>query len=203
MKLLLILSIVLFSYNLKAQYEESYETAPSNGIGLSPSLGYTLIEIENPDDTSAKYKGFALQLETSLPIYQGEFAKFNLLLHYKTSFVDNTSNNDSYSEEVKFSGPGAGLSFSYGKLGIGANYNLVSADHSTTTLYSQNTKYDFKTISYFLEYAKRHEEFSFGARFSYEAGDLEKSETGYSKDVGYTAYTAWIYFVYYTGFTLL
>lgn len=199
MKSLLIFTIILLSLNSKAQDEEVYLTP---GIGFAPSLGYTYIEIENPNGSKANYKGFALQIEALVPLYQADEMALNFHLFYKNAFVDNINEEDGYSEEAKFYGPGAGLSFNYGKLGIGANYNLVTADHSATALYSQKTKYDFQTLSYYLDYAKHHDEFSFGARFSYETGDLEKNETGYSKDVGYTSYTGWIYFVYYTGFSL-
>lgn len=199
MKSLIILILVFLSLEVSAQEDDSY---PTPGIGFSPGLGYTLIEIENPDGSKAKYKGFSLLLEALLPLYEYEEVILNFHLFYKNSFVDNTNTTDGYNEEAKFYGPGVGLSVNYGKLGAGMNYNLLAADHSTNALYSKKTKYDFKTLGYFLDYATRHDEFTFGARFYYETGDLEKSETGYLKNVSYTSYTGIIYFVYYTGFSI-
>lgn len=170
-------------------------------IGLSPSLGYTYLEIENPDGTTANYDGFVLQMDLLYPLIKSPVGGIDIHLLYKNSIVDNLADG-ALSEKANFYGPGAGLNLYYGSIGVGANYNKVAARHSTSGIYSQKSSYEFTTITYYLDYGQNHKQFSFGGRLTCEQGDISKDETNYSKDVGFTAYAAWIYFTYITDFAL-
>lgn len=193
--------VLLLILSLKSNAQETGASYESD-IGISPALGYTYIEIDNPDNTSSNYNGFALQIESIIKLYQYDLLTLNLHLLYKNSQAENLSNNSNLSEKASFYGPGAGISFKYDSYGFGLNYNAVKASHSTSGVYSQNSDYSFKTLSYYLDYSKNSEEFSAGVRLTYEAGSISKDETLYSKDVDFSATTAWFYFIYHTGFIL-
>ena len=180
-------------------------SAPGSGsrkIGIAPSLGYSYIEIENPNNTKSNYDGIVVQLDVSIPLIKGSTTGVDAHVFYKKSFVDNLSNDGLLSDKASFSGPGLGLNAYYGHLGIGVDYNKVAASHSVSGTFSSTKNYDFKTLTYYIDYAQRQKQFTFGSRFSLESGDISKAETNYSKDVGFVAYTGWIYFIYNTDFAL-
>lgn len=192
---LLILLVLFFSVHSQAQ-------ALKSGIGISPSIGYTYIEIDNPDNTKSNYDGFIMQFDLTVPLYRNAGQGLNFHLLYKNSLVDNLSNNNNLSDKAKFYGAGAGLSYYYQAIGLGTTYNMMSANHSTSGVYSQTTEYSFKTITCYIDLAKRQTDYTFGGKFGYEFGELSTEETKYSKNVDFKAYSAIIYFTYITDFAL-
>jgi hypothetical protein len=168
------------------------QLAMADGFVISGGLGYPKTSLENPDGSLANYDGWAFRLGLELPIIEVESFTFALTGAYKNLSLENSSNNAVLKETAKHNGYGGGAQITLGKVLVGANYLMMSGEHTASGAYSNNLEYEYDAIEYYAGLKFRKNNFSWSIYYSMTDAVVDKKELQSISDANWKDGTLWL-----------
>lgn len=198
MKILLASCLLLFSYSANAARSFSkLDTSSFLDAGgifrVDGLIGYNEVQMKNISGKNIYYHGPILRANFNWSAYKGETTEFFLVGNAKGSFVSNDASSNFQQEDGKFYGYGGGIAFRYMRFILGVDYNFMSANHETKGFISNNLKYNFTTIGYYLNFLFSDAPSGFGLSLQSEGGDISSSSLGISNGSPYKAQSALLF----------
>lgn len=172
----------------------------SRGVSFQAAVGYPEAQIINPDETKALYSGVGLLGRFSLPVWEGKAfgTRFNLSGRYLD--LNNNANSSTQRETGNHIGPGAGLSFNFYRLFLGADYWLIKARHFWVGEVNHYQEYEYNLLTYYgglnFEFSNT---LSIGLVYTHSQTTIPGEQLDLEGELKYSDSTLWLKFVYSTG----
>lgn len=165
------------------------------GIGFQFGLGYSMMNIENPDTSIASYAGQTSNLGLVFPIGTDRSFRTTLELNYKAMNLENNG-AISATEIARHSGIGAGMTFASYNLFLGLEYAKMTGEQYLIGLNSNETKFDYNIMNTTIGYEIKIGGILLSVGYTLGKGNIPKSETGLSKNSDIGTQTFMIQFKY-------
>jgi len=186
----LILFIFFASFAAHAGFGDS--------VSIEGEVGLPSLSIENPDGSKAGYEGVSLLGRIHFPTYNSGNILMGIHGTYKRMYLENTYTGYDATEMAEHSGVGAGMSVLFGKLMLGVDYLMMSAQHHYTGGIGINSTFDYNAINAFAIISFRVGGLKGWVGYSYTDASIDSGQTGLSKDAALKEQQFFLNFIFNT-----
>lgn len=169
------------------------------GVAFDIGFGMGTASIENPNNTTARYKMLNVDAMASVPLFERSQFSGALVGGLRYLDLENTANSSAQSEVANMIGPGVGLRLRGLRFFAGIDYHFMLARHYAVGTLSSTTKYEMPLVSWNVGYALPLKAFVISISYSQSQGSVPKNKTQLSRESPYKDQVYWLRLTYSTG----